>query len=190
MRTTFHVLVATSIALAGVAATAHEALAQGGRVSVGPLVGSAPGADLDGARVPTAGAVGDVGLLSVGTLGLHLGATLEYRAGAQMTGVSASLRTPLLGRLALRVGAATGGAQVRRFGWSEELGWRDWRGVDAGLEMRLGRTTGALMVRGGTMDQYLVQGCGPNANCLVTDAVAAEPRRFVRVSFESRYALF
>jgi hypothetical protein len=190
MRTTLHVLAVTSIALAGVAALAHEARAQGGRVSIGPLVGSAPGADPDGARVPTVGAVGDVGLLRIGTLGLHLGGTMEYRAGAQMTGVSASVRAPLFGRVALRVGAATGGAQVRRFAWDTQLGWRDWRGVDAGLEMRLGRTTGAFMVRGGTMDQYEAQGCGSNANCVVTDAVAPERRGFVRVSFESRYALF
>src|SRR5687768_2550991 len=115
MRTTLHVLAVSSIALAGLAAVAPEARAQGGRMSIGPLVGSAPGADLAGARVPTVGAVGDVGLLSVGRIGLHLGGTMEYRAGAQMTGVSASLRAPLFRRVALRVGAATGGAQVRRY---------------------------------------------------------------------------
>ena len=188
MRTTLQVLAVASIALATLA---PGAWAQGGRVSIGPLVGSAPGADLDGARVPTVGAVGDIGLLSVGTFGFHLGGTMEYRAGAQMTGVSASVRAPLFRRLALRVGAATGGAQVRRFPWDEQLGWRDWRGVDAGLEMRLGRTTGALMVRGGSMDQYAVVGCGPNANCFVAgDAPAAGRRGFFRISFESRYSLF
>lgn len=186
MRTTLHLFAAATLALATLA---HDARAQGGRISIGPLVGSAPGADLDGVRVPTVGAVGDIGFVRVGTIGLHLGGTMEYRAGAQMTGVSASLRTPLFGRVALRVGAAMGGAQVRRFAWDDRLGWRDWRGIDAGLEMRLRRTTGALMVRSGTIDQYPYT-CPPNANCLDVAAAPYDPRRFVRVSFESRYALF
>jgi hypothetical protein len=189
MRTTLHVLAATSIALAGGAVLAHEARAQGGRVSLGPLVGSAPGADLDGARVPTVGAVGDIGLLSVGTLGLHLGGTMEYRAGAQMTGVSASLRAPLFRGVALRVGAAMGGAEVRRASWDDRVFWRDWRGIDAGIERRFGRTTGALMLRGGTIDRFAPTTCPANANCLAgTDP--GNPQRFFRVSFESRYSLF
>jgi hypothetical protein len=191
MRTTLLALAVTSLAMTGNALLAPEALAQGGRMSIGPLVGSAPGADVSAGRVPTVGVVGDVGLLRVGTLGLHLVGTMEHRAGARMTGVVAGLRVPVVHRrFALRLGAAMGGAEVRRFDWDQQLGWRDWRGVDAGLEMRLGRTTGALMVRGGTIDQYVSGGCAPNANCIAIDAPPAERRRFVRVSFESRYSLF
>ena len=189
MRTTLHVLAVTSLAIAGVAMPAPEARAQGGRMSIGPLVGTAPGADLDGARVPTVGAVGDIGLLRVGPIGLHLGGTMEYRAGAQMTGVSASVRMPLARGIALRAGAATGGAEVRRASWDERIFWRDWRGVDAGLEMRLGRTAGALMVRGGRIDGFASAACPPNANC-VAPTTPGNPRGFFRVSFESRYALF
>ena len=186
MRIARHLLALTASLAASV-----PALAQGGRVSIGPLVGSAPGANLDGARVPTVGAVADVGLLRVGAIGLHLGGTLEYRAGAQMTGVSASLRAPLFDRLAVRVGAATGGAQVQRASWDERILWRDWRGADVGLELRLGRTTGALMVRGGTIDGFVSppSSCGINIDCALSDA-PGNPRGFVRVSFESRYALF
>ena len=158
------------------------------RLSVGPLIGNAPGASLDGDRVPTVGVAGDVALLRVGALGLHLGGTFEHRAGARMTGVVASAVVPLPRRLALRAGASMGGAEVQRWSWAQELGWRDWRGIDAGLELRLRRTTGALMLRTGTMDQY-APGCPPNANCLDVLRPAAD-RRFVRVSFESRYALF
>jgi hypothetical protein len=190
MRTSLHVLAISSIALAGVAAPAHDAWAQGGRVGIGPLVGSAPGADVDGARVPTVGAVGDVGLLSVGRLGLHLGGTMEYRAGAQMTGVSASLRAPLFRGFALRVGAAMGGAEVRRASFDDRLFWRDWRGVDAGIERRFGRTTGALMVRGGTIDRFAPPGPCEDANNCALGAAPGNPRGFVRVSFESRYSLF
>lgn len=194
MRTTLHALAVTSLAIAAFATLAPEARAQGGRVSVGPLVGSAPGADVRAARVPTVGIAGDVALVRVGLLGFHLGGTVEHRAGAGMTGVAAGVRLPVIDRrFALRVGASMGGAQVRRFDWDRQLGWRDWRGVDAGVEMRLGRTTGALMVRGGTVDQFAPSGCGPNANCLAAGEVTtapADPRRFVRVSFESRYALF
>lgn len=191
MRTTLHALAITSLAAAALAAVAPEARAQGGRVSVGPLVGSAPGADVRARRVPTVGVVGDVGVMRVGMLGLHVGGTMEHRAGARMTGVVAGLRLPVVDRrVALRVGASMGGAEVRRFDWNQQLGWRDWRGVDAGLEMRLGRTTGALMVRGGTIDQYEPVGCGPNANCVALDRPSSERRGFVRVSFESRYSLF
>ena len=165
--------------------------AQGGRMSIGPLVGSAPGADVDGPRVPTVGVVGDVGLLGFGAFGVHVGGTMEYRAGARMTGVSASARVPVAERLALRIGAATGGAEVRRFSGYEQLGWRDWRGVDAGLELRLGRTTGALMVRSGTIDRFAQAGCPIAADCIAApQPVPAGRSRFMRVSFESRYALF
>ena len=190
MRTIVHALAITSLAVAGTATVAPEARAQGGRISIGPLVGSAPGADVNAGRVPTVGVVADVGLLRAGMLGLHVGGTMEHRAGARMTGVVAGLRLPVVDRrVALRAGASMGGAEVRRYGWEQQLGWRDWRGVDAGLEMRLGRTTGALMVRGGTMDQYEPVVCPPNANC-IADQPSSVRRGFVRVSFESRYALF
>ena len=162
----------------------------GGPLSIGPLVGSAPGADVHGERVPTVGIVGDLALVRMGWLGLHVGGTLEHRAGAEMRGMVASAVVPIHRRLALRAGAAMGDAETRVSPWVERLGWRDWRGVDAGLELRLGRTTGALMVRTGTMDQY-APGCPPTAGCAVPDGLASAPAaRFTRVSFESRYALF
>jgi hypothetical protein len=182
-------LAVLSIALATLPGAARaQVIAVGRGVSVGPLVGSAPGANLDGPRVPTVGIVGDLALLRVGRVGLHLAGTLEHRAGAGMNGLAASAVLPLHRLLALRVGAATGGAQVQRVSWDDGLGWRDWRGVDAGLELRLGRTTGALMMRRGTMDQFAFQ-CPPNANCIAAYA-PAPARRFTRVSLESRYAFF
>lgn len=179
-------LVLTLATLPGAARAQVVALGRG--VSVGPLVGSAPGANLDGPRVPTVGVVGDLALLRVGRLGLHLAGTLEHRAGAGMTGLGASAVLPLHRLLALRVGAATGGAQVQRVSWDDGMGWRDWRGVDAGLELRLGRTTGALMVRRGTMDQFAFR-CPPTADCIAVYA-PMPARRFTRVSLESRYTLF
>lgn len=191
MRTIPHALAVASLAVAAVAAFAPRARAQGGRVSVGPLVGSAPGADVSAGRVPTVGVVGDVGLLRIGMLGIHVGGTMEHRAGARMTGVVTGLRLPVIDRrVALRLGASMGGAEVRRRDWDQRVGWRDWRGVDAGVEMRLGRTTGALMVRGGTIDQYPPAGCAPNFMCLVPAVPPSERRGFVRVSFESRYSPF
>ena len=192
MRLTFrHAALSLSL-LATMGLSAPTASAQRGTFGLGPLVGSAPGADLHGSRVPTVGVVGDLGILRVASLGFHLSGTLESRAGAQMTGVSASLRAPLFGRVALRVGAATGAAEVQRASFDRRIFWRDWRGVDAGLELFLGRTTGALVVRSGTIDQFAsVDGtlCGPDANCLLPTA-PGNPRRFFRVSFESRYTLF
>jgi hypothetical protein len=169
-------------------AAAAQGIALGRGASVGPLVGSAPGANLDGRRVPTVGVVGDLALVRAGRLGLHVAGTLEHRAGAGMTGLAASAVLPVHRILALRVGAATGGAQVQRVSWDEGLGWRDWRGVDAGIEMRLGRTTSALMVRRGTMDQFAFQ-CPPTADCIAV-VMPTPARRFTRVSLESRYALF
>ena len=163
--------------------------AQGGRVSIGPFLGSAPGALLDGSRVPTVGGVADVGLIGVGMLGLHLGGTYESRAGADMTGMSASLRAPLWRGFALRAGAAIGRAEVRRAAWDDRIFWRDWRGVDAGVEREFGRTTAALMVRGGTIDRFAPTNCPALANC-VANVAPGNPTRFFRVSFESRYALF
>lgn len=162
---------------------------RGARLGIGPFVGSGPGAAPVGPRVPTVGIAGDLALLRVGALGLHAGATIEHRAGARMTGVVASAVLPVRRHVALRLGAAVGGAEVQRAPWAQQLGWRDWRGVDAAVELRLGRTTGALVVRSGTIDAF-VPGCPPEADCIAPPASSAPATRFTRLSFESRYAFF
>ena len=190
MRVALRLVTIATSSLAVLAALPNVALAQHGRVSVGPLVGSAPGAEVEGGRVPTVGIVGDIGLLRAGPIGVHVGGTLEHRAGARMTGAMAGIRLPMPARgLALRVAASIGDAEVRRFSWDDQLGWRDWRGVDAGLELRFGRTTGAFMVRTGTIDRFAWL-CPPNALCTEQNRPAPAPSRFTRFSLESRYALF